>query len=79
MPDLDRILDFITANARLLDRHRAQLAVGGGDPAAALAVLAGYPTRTAASDGRWSPTRGHRAASRSPRCTPSRCSRRWRR
>jgi hypothetical protein len=42
MPDLDRILDFITSNARLLDRHRAQLAVGAGDPAAALAVLAGY-------------------------------------
>jgi hypothetical protein len=42
MPDLDRILDFVSANARLLDRRRAQLAVGAGDPAAALAALAGY-------------------------------------
>jgi len=42
MLDLDRILDFITANARLLDRRRAELAVGAGDPEAALAVLAGY-------------------------------------
>jgi hypothetical protein len=42
MPELDRILDFITATARLLDRHRAQLAVGGGEPAAALTVLGGY-------------------------------------
>ena len=42
MPDLDRILDFITSNARLLDRRRAELAVGDGDPEAALAVLAGY-------------------------------------
>ncbi len=42
MPDLDRILDFITSNARLLDRRRAELAVGAGDPEAALAVLAGY-------------------------------------
>jgi hypothetical protein len=40
--DLDRILDFITSNARLLDRRRAELAVGAGDPQAALAVLAGY-------------------------------------
>jgi hypothetical protein len=42
MPELDRILDFVTSNARLLDRHRAGLAVGTGDPEAALAVLAGY-------------------------------------
>jgi hypothetical protein len=42
MLDQDRIIDFITANARLLDRHRAELAVGRGDPEAALAVLAGY-------------------------------------
>jgi hypothetical protein len=42
MPDLDRILDFITSNARLLDRRRAELAVGDGDPEAALTVLAGY-------------------------------------
>jgi hypothetical protein len=41
MPDLDRILDFITSNARLLDRRRAELAVGDGDPEAALTVLAG--------------------------------------
>lgn len=40
--DLGRILDFVAANARLLDRRRAELAVGAGDPAAALAVLAGY-------------------------------------
>jgi hypothetical protein len=39
---IDRILDFITSNARLLDRRRAELAVGAGDPQAALAVLAGY-------------------------------------
>ena len=42
MLDLDRILDFIASNARLLDRRRAELAVGAGDPQAALAVLAGY-------------------------------------
>jgi hypothetical protein len=42
VPDIDRIFDFITSNARLLDRHRAELAVGRGDPEAALAVLAGY-------------------------------------
>ncbi len=42
MPELDRILDFITSNARLLDRRRAELAIGAGDPEAALAVLAGY-------------------------------------
>jgi len=42
MPDLDRILDFVTAHARLLDRRRAELAVGDGDPVATLAVLAGY-------------------------------------
>jgi hypothetical protein len=42
MPDIDRILDFASSNARLLDRHRAGLAVGTGDPEAALAVLAGY-------------------------------------
>jgi hypothetical protein len=42
MLDLDRILDFITSNARLLDRRRAELAVGAGDPQTALAVLAGY-------------------------------------
>jgi hypothetical protein len=42
MPDIDRILDFVTSNGRLLDRHRARLAVGTGDPEAALAVLAGY-------------------------------------
>jgi hypothetical protein len=42
LPDIDRILDFVASNARLLDRHRAGLAVGTGDPEAALAVLAGY-------------------------------------
>ncbi len=42
MPDLDRILDFIGSNARLLDRRRAALAVGAGDPDAALTVLTGY-------------------------------------
>src|SRR5687768_18351063 len=42
MLDIDRILDFVTSNGRLLDRHRAGLAVGTGDPEAALAVLAGY-------------------------------------
>lgn len=42
MPDLDRIVDFITSNARLLDRRRAELAVGAGDPDATLTVLAGY-------------------------------------
>ena len=39
---LETILDFITAHARLLDRRRAELAVGAGDPEAALTVLAGY-------------------------------------
>jgi hypothetical protein len=42
MLDLDRILAFITSHARLLDRRRAELAVGAGDADAALAVLAGY-------------------------------------
>ena len=42
MPDLDRIRDFVTENARLLDRRRFELAAGGGDPEATLAVLAGY-------------------------------------
>src|SRR5918998_5742813 len=42
MLDVDRILGFITANARLLDRRRAELAIGAGNPEAALAVLAGY-------------------------------------
>jgi len=43
MPELDRILDFTAANARLLDRRRMQLTVGeDGDPAATLAALAGY-------------------------------------
>src|SRR5919198_3248951 len=42
MLDLDRIHDFITSTARLLDRRRMELAVGGGDPDATLAVLAGY-------------------------------------
>ena len=42
MPDLDRIRDFVTADARLLDRRRLDLALGDGDPEAALAVLAGY-------------------------------------
>src|ERR671931_2838708 len=42
MLDLDRIHDFITSTARLLDRRRMELAAGGGDPEATLAVLAGY-------------------------------------
>jgi len=42
MPTLDRILDYVAANARLLDRRRMALAVGDGDPEAALAALAGY-------------------------------------
>ncbi len=42
MLDLDQIHDFIASNARLLDRQRMELAVGGGDPEATLAVLAGY-------------------------------------
>jgi hypothetical protein len=42
MLDLDRIRDFVVSNARLLDRRRFDLAVGDGDPEAALAVLAGY-------------------------------------
>jgi hypothetical protein len=42
MPNLERILDFVTANARLLDRRRAKLAVGAGDPEAALSALAAY-------------------------------------
>ena len=40
--DVDRIRDFATAHARLLDRRRLELALGAGDPQAALAVLAGY-------------------------------------
>ena len=40
--ELERILDFVAANARLLDRRRAELAVGGGDADAALSALAGY-------------------------------------
>jgi hypothetical protein len=42
MLDLDRINDFITSTARLLDRRRMELAVGAGNPEATLAVLAGY-------------------------------------
>jgi hypothetical protein len=42
MLDLDPTLDFITSNARLLDRRRMELALGGGDPEATLTVLAGY-------------------------------------
>jgi hypothetical protein len=42
MPDLDRILEFVASHARLLDRRRIELAVGEGDPEAALTVLAGY-------------------------------------
>jgi hypothetical protein len=42
MLELDRIHDFTTSNARLLDRRRMELAVGAGDPEAALAVLTGY-------------------------------------
>jgi hypothetical protein len=42
MSDLDRIHDFVTSTARLLDRRRMELAVGAGDPAATLTVLAGY-------------------------------------
>jgi len=45
VPDLDRIVDFVTANARLLDRRRMELAVGAGDPRAALDALAGYRNR----------------------------------
>ena len=43
--DVDRIRAFVTAHARLLDRHRLELALGDGDPEAALAVLAGYRNR----------------------------------
>ena len=42
MIDLGPTLDFIASNARLLDRRRMELAVGGGDPEATLTVLAGY-------------------------------------
>jgi hypothetical protein len=42
MLGLDRIHEFIASNARLLDYRRMELAVGAGDPAATLAVLAGY-------------------------------------
>jgi hypothetical protein len=42
MLDLDQIRDFVASNARLLDRRRMDLAVGAGDPEAALAALAGY-------------------------------------
>jgi hypothetical protein len=40
--NLERIQDFMTANARLLDRRRMELALGAGDPEATLTVLAGY-------------------------------------
>jgi hypothetical protein len=42
MLDLDHIHDFIASNARLVDRRRMGLAVGAGDPEAALAALAAY-------------------------------------
>jgi hypothetical protein len=42
MVDLDRSLDFVASHARLLDRRRMELAIGGGDPEATLTVLAGY-------------------------------------
>jgi len=44
MTDLQRINDFMDAHARLLDRRRFDLAVGVGDPEAALAALAGHRT-----------------------------------
>ena len=42
MIDLGPTLDFIASHARLLDRRRMELALGGGDPEATLAGLAGY-------------------------------------
>jgi hypothetical protein len=42
MPDLNQIRDFMTSNARLLDRRRLELAVGAGDSEATLAALSGY-------------------------------------
>lgn len=45
MAQLDDAIAFMTTHARLLDRHRAYLALGEGDVDAALAVLAGYRNR----------------------------------
>ena len=80
MIDLDPTLDFIASHARLLDRRRLELALGGGDPEATLAVLAGYRNPDGGFGWGLEPDlRARRRASRSRRCTRSRCSRRWRR
>lgn len=42
MKRMQRTLDFMAAHARLLDRRRMDMAVGDGDPDAALAALAAY-------------------------------------
>lgn len=42
MPDLDALLDFLAGHARLLDRRRADLALGRGDAGATLAALGAY-------------------------------------
>jgi hypothetical protein len=42
MLDTNAITDFMTTHARLLDRRRMELALGGGDPDAATAALAAY-------------------------------------
>jgi hypothetical protein len=42
MIDLDKALQFMDTHARLIDRRRFDLLFGGGDPAGALAALAGY-------------------------------------
>ena len=42
MADIDRIQAFMTTHARLLDRRRADLVLGGGDPDAAVSALSAY-------------------------------------
>jgi hypothetical protein len=45
MLDPAKVTDFMTTHARLLDRRRMDLALGDGDPNAALAALAAYRNR----------------------------------
>jgi hypothetical protein len=42
MIDLDKLTDFLATHARLLDRRRAEIALGADDPEPVLAALAAY-------------------------------------
>jgi hypothetical protein len=61
--DLDRIRDFVISNARLLDRRRMELAVGGGDPDSSRFSPA-IATAMEDLDGGWSQIRVRRPVNR---------------